>query len=341
MLSFRNDYSEGAHERILRLLAEISLEQNAGYGLDQHTKQAEAYIKNAMGSQEAEVHFLAGGTQANMLAISAFLRPYQAAVAVETGHIHVHETGAVEGSGHKVVTTPGVKGKMTAEALEKVLSLHQDEHMVQPKLVYLSNSTELGTVYTKRELSEISEVCKRNGLYLYLDGARLASALTSECNDMDLKDLAALCDAFYLGGTKNGALFGEAMVLIKEELKRDFRYMMKNRGAMLAKGFVVGAQFEALFQDGLYFALGAHANAMAGKLAKALTDLGYRMLVPQESNQLFVILTEQQEKKLAQKALFEVQERLPKQEAAVRFVTSWATREEAVDELIAVMKELS
>ncbi len=341
MISFTNDYSEGAHPRILELLTNTHLEQNTGYGNDIHCDQARQYIKKHLGRTDVDIHFLAGGTQTNLLVISAFLRPHQCVIAADSGHINVHETGAIEATGHKVFTVPGRDGKLTPEAIMKALKYHSDEHMVKPGMVYLSDSTELGTVYTKKELEAIRLLCNEKKLILFLDGARLGSALTCNENDMTLEDVAAFTDVFYIGGTKNGALLGEALVICKNELKEDFRYLMKQRGAMLAKGFVIGIQFEALFEDRLFFDLGHHANRMAEKIAKALTDLGYRFFTPVCSNQLFPILPDSLLEHLSSEFGFLIQERLEGGNSVIRLVTSWATTEQSVDTLLQAMKEAS
>jgi threonine aldolase len=339
MISFTNDYSEGAHPKILELLTRTHLEQNNGYGNDIHCDRAIQYMKKHIKREDVDIHFLAGGTQTNLLVISAFLRPHQCVIAADSGHINVHETGAIEATGHKVFTVPGRDGKLTPAAIMKALEYHTDEHMVKPGMVYLSDSTELGTIYTKRELEAISTLCKEKNLILFLDGARLGSALTCKKNDMTLEDIAALTDVFYIGGTKNGALLGEALVLCKEELKEDFRYLMKQRGAMLAKGFVIGIQFEALFEDRLYFDLGSHANRMAEQIAKALADLGYEFYTPVCSNQLFPILPDTLIEQLSTEFDFLVQERLEGGNSVIRLVTSWATPQQSVDTLIRFLKE--
>ncbi|NLC77131.1 MAG: low specificity L-threonine aldolase [Clostridia bacterium] len=333
MISFLNDYSEGAHPRILAMLAQANWEQNEGYGQDAHSQRAKEYLKQAVGRENVDIHFLAGGTQTNLVVISSFLRPHHCVISAETGHINVHETGAIEATGHKVVVAPGEQGKLTPEAIQTVIDYHTDEHMVLPKMVYISNSTELGTVYTKAELTAIHEVCKKNGLLLFLDGARLASALTCKANDLTLSDKARLVDVIYLGGTKNGALLGEALVICKEELKEDFRYLIKQRGALMAKGFVIGIQFEALFQDDLYFRLGKHANDMAEKIAAILKDYGYSFYVPPCTNQLFPILPGETVDKLAQEFKFYIQKKIDDRHYAIRLVTSWATTQESVDRL--------
>lgn len=339
MISFTNDYSEGAHPRILELLTKTCMEQNSGYGNDIHCNRARQYIKKHLGRDDVDIHFLAGGTQTNLLVISAFLRPHQCVIAVESGHINVHETGAIEATGHKVVTVSGREGKLTPEGILKALEYHSDEHMVKPGMVYLSDSTELGTIYTRKELEAIRSLCNEKNLILFLDGARLGTALTCRDNDMTLEDIAALSDVFYIGGTKNGALLGEALVICKEDLKEDFRYLMKQRGAMLAKGFVVGIQFEALFEDRLYFELGSHANRMAEKIAAALTDLDFRFYAPASSNQLFPILPDTLIDLLSSEFGFSIQERCADGHSVIRLVTSWATTEQNTDALIRFFKD--
>lgn len=278
MYSFKNDYSEGAHSRILNALVETNLEQTDGYGTDQYTERSVNLLKKKIDREDVDIHLLVGGTQVNLTAISAFLRPHQAAIGADTSHINCHETGAIEATGHKVITMKTNDGKLTPNLIQNVVDSHSDEHMVQPKLVYISNSTELGTLYTKAELIDLHDCCKRNKLLLYLDGARLGSALVAEENDLTLADIAKLVDAFYIGGTKNGALFGEALIICNDELKEDFRYFIKQKGGLLAKGRLLGIQFEELFKDDLYFELAKHANKMALMLKGAIVDEGYKFL---------------------------------------------------------------
>lgn len=340
MYSFINDYSEGAHPRILEMLMKYNLEQNHGYGNDQHSINAKEYIKNLIDKKDVDIHFIPGGTQTNLLVISSFLRPHQGVITVDTGHINVHETGAIEATGHKVITQPCDFGKLTPEAITIALDRHTDEHMVQPKMVYLSNSTELGTIYTKAELVAIRNICKENGLILFLDGARMGSALACKTNDLDLKDIACLVDVFYIGGTKNGALLGEALIICNEELKQDFRYLIKQRGALMAKGFVVGIQFEALFQDELFFQLAKHANEMAYEIVKALDKFGCKFYAPPCTNQLFPILKNSIIEQLAENFLFSIQEKVDNNYSVIRIVTSWATTHESVKELISFFENL-
>ena len=331
MFNFKNDYSEGCHPQILEALSRTNLEQTVGYGLDEYCSNAAALIKKAIDCKSADVHFLVGGTQTNLTAISAFLRPHQCVLAAATGHVNVHETGAIEATGHKVVTRPTPDGKLTAALVQEMVDEHTDEHMVQPGIVYLSQSTELGTVYTKAELEAIHACCKENGLLLYVDGARLACALTSEACDMKLTDLPLLCDAFYIGGTKNGMLFGEALVIVNDALKEDFRFLIKQRGGMLAKGRLLGLQFEEQFRNGLYLELGRHANAMAQRLQNGLMAKGFPMLQHSPTNQVFPILTPEQHEHFSSFVLFENWANLSDGRKAIRLVTSWATKQETVD----------
>jgi threonine aldolase len=333
MISFMNDYSEGAHPRILELLMKSNLEQNTGYGEDTHSDRAKQYMKKEMQREDVDIHFIPAGTQTNLLVISSFLRPHQCVIAAHTGHINVHETGAIEATGHKVVAMPAVDGKLTTDAIIEALDRHSGEHMVQPKMVYISDTTELGTIYTKAELTAISNLCKEKGLLLFLDGARMGSALTCKANDLTLKDIAQLVDVFYIGGTKNGALLGEALVLCKEELKEDFRFCIKQRGAMMAKGFVIGMQFEALFQEGLFYELGRHANQMAEKIAEVLRTCGYPFYASACTNQLFPILPKEVLEQLSKNFIFSEQAKIDENHSAIRFVTSWATTEENVETL--------
>jgi len=337
MYGFVNDYSETAHPRVLEALVRSNAEQHTGYGLDRHSAAAAAYIRDACGRPDLQVHFLSGGTQTNLTAIASMLRPYQAVISARDGHINTHETGAVEAAGHKVFTQPGRHGKLLPEEIREAVDYHWFDQMVQPKLVYVSDSTEWGTVYTRAELIALREACLAMGLYLFLDGARLGAALTAEKNDLSLSDLAALTDAFYIGGTKNGALFGEAYVIVNPLLREGFRYHMRQRGALLAKGWVIGVQFEELFRDGLYFDLARHANQQAAKLREALFGKGYELAVPGESNQLFPILEEAAAERLGRRAEFSRWEKLPDGRSSYRLVTSWATPDRAVDELIAAL----
>ncbi|MCI2055848.1 MAG: beta-eliminating lyase-related protein [Oscillibacter sp.] len=330
MYSFRNDYSEGAAPAVLDALVKTNAEQTCGYGLDPYCEKAAAVIQKEFGAADAAVHFVVGGTQANLLVIHAMLESYEAVIAASTGHVNVHETGAIEATGHKVCSIPAPDGKLTPALIETVVRAHSSEHMVHPRLVYLSDTTEVGTLYTKAELSAIHDCCRENGLLLFLDGARLGSALTAADNDLLPTDLPRLTDIFTIGGTKNGALFGEAIVLATTEGREHFRWYMKQRGAMLAKGRLLGVQYLALFTDGLYWDLARHENAMAVKLRDGLTALGVPFSVPAQSNQLFPAFSNAALEKLSKQYEFEIDQSISESETRIRLVTSWATPEEAI-----------
>ena len=343
MIYFNNDYSEGCHSRVLDKLTATNMEQTPGYGMDAYCNEAADHIRRICENNDLAVHFLVGGTQTNMTVIAAALRPHQGVISAETGHIHVHETGAVEATGHKVLTLPTTDGKLTARQVENAVIAHyadgSAEHIVQPKMVYISNPTELGTIYSKAELTEISQVCREHKLYLFMDGARLGYGLTARGNDLTMADIARLCDVFYIGGTKVGALFGEAVVFSDPELSRDFRYLIKQRGGMLAKGRLLGVQFSALMEDGLYFEIAKKANLLADKIRETLDSLGYTYLVPGVTNQIFPILPDAVLEKLEKDFTFSEQERVDETHRAVRFCTSWATTEENVDALCQALRE--
>lgn len=338
MYRFTNDYSEGAHPRILEALSRTNLEGNFGYSTDPHCAHARELIRAACCCPQADVHFLVGGTQANTVCISAFLRPHEAVIAADSGHVCVHETGAIEASGHKCIAMPAAPGgKLTPELVRAAVAAHPDEHMVKPRLVYVSNTTETGGVYTAAELRELRGVCAELGLLLYLDGARLGSALAA--GGAPLAELGALCDAFYIGGTKNGALFGEAVCIVNPALKADFRYIMKQRGGMLAKGWLLGLQFEALFADGLYTELGEHANALALRLKAGLAALGVPFSAESCSNQQFPILPNAVLERLRPNFHWEEQGSAGEGRTRIRLVTSWATREEAVSAFLLAVEQ--
>jgi Threonine aldolase len=341
MYSFKNDYSEGAHPRILNALVESNFEQTAGYGEDAYSLKAIEIIKEKIKDNNVDIHFFMGGTQTNLTAISAFLRPHEAAIAANTGHILVHETGAIEATGHKTISIEVPDGKLRPSDIQLALDEHTDEHMVKPKLVYISNSTEIGTIYTKSELEKLKYFCKENNLFLFLDGARLGSALCSSGNDLELSDLANLTDAFYIGGTKNGALLGEALVICNDSLKVDFRFHIKQKGAMLAKGRILGIQFLELFKDDLYFELARHANKMADLLKEGISSIGYEYLIDSPSNQIFPILPNTIIEKLKENYSFIVWSKVDANFSSIRLVTSWATSEHAVETFISDLKALS
>jgi len=344
MIYFTSDYCEGCHPRILERLTQTNFEQTPGYGTDDHCRRAAHYIRQACGREDVDVHFLVGGTQTNMTLIAAALRPHQGAVCAASGHIHVHETGAVEATGHKCLTLPSPDGKLRAGQVEELVRLHRTdegmEHTVQPKLVYISDPTEYGTIYSLAELEALSAVCRENGLYLFLDGARLGYGLRCPQNDVSVKDLARLCDAFYIGGTKVGALFGEALVLTNPLLREDFRYIIKQHGGMLAKGRLLGIQFETLFEDGLYWTISEHALRMADLLRQALNEAGLQMQVDSPTNQLFPIVPDRLLEKLGEKYAVTYMNRVDETHSCIRLCTSWATREEDVCAFCTDLKEM-
>lgn len=339
MIRFNCDYSEGAHPRILEKLAQTNLEQAPGYGQDTYCRQAADLIKSLCQTPQAEVHFLAGGTQTNLTVIAACLRPYQTVISADSGHINVHETGAIEATGHRILTVPEQNGKLTAEQIARCCKEHwlddNPEFAPQPKLVYISFPTEYGTLYSKEELSAIRRVCDENNLFLFADGARLGYGLEAPGNDVTLADLAACCDVFYIGGTKIGALLGEAVVIVNPKLQKDFRYFMKQKGAMLAKGRILGIQFLALFEDGLYFKLSKHADEMAQIIRQACAECGFEFLYDSPTNQQFPIMPDDLIKRLEELYAFSHTKRLDHRRSAIRICTSWATRREDVEQLLA------
>ncbi len=345
VIHFICDYAEGAHPNVLKKLEETNLEQTEGYGEDRFCRAAAERIKELCAAPEAQVHFLTGGTQANLTVIAAALRPYEGVIAAESGHIACHETGAIEASGHKVLTLPARDGKISAGQVERLCREHAEdpvkEHTVKPGMVYLSNPTELGTLYRLEELEELSQVCRKRGLTLYLDGARLGYGLAARGNDVSLPDIARLCDAFYLGGTKQGALFGEAVVLCAPRLQEGFRYHIKQRGGMLAKGRLLGLQFLALLEDGLYWELSQHADRMADRLREGLREAGCPLLVETSANMVFPILPDAWLEPLARTYTFSVFQRVDGDRSAVRFCTSWATRPEYVERLAQDLRRLA
>ena len=343
MLSFENDYSEGAHEKILQRFMETNLEKVSGYGSDPYCESAKQKIREACECPQADVYFLTGGTQTNAVVISSMLESYEGVVAAQTGHVACHEAGAIEYSGHKVITVPQYKGKMKAEDLKNCLKTFWDdeshEHMVFPGMVYISHPTEYGTLYTKAELEEISSVCRSYNIPLFLDGARLGYGLMSEETDVTLPMIAKYCDVFYIGGTKVGALFGEAVVITNPAISKDFRYMIKQRGGMLAKGRLLGIQFQTLFEDGLYWQISKHAIDMAMKLKKVFRECGYDFYVENSTNQQLPVLPDAVLKKLSEKYSFSFWEKMDEDHSAVRVCTSWATKEENIDALIEDLKK--
>lgn len=329
--SFCNDYSEGANPSLLEVLAETNDVQEDGYGNDTLSRTARDLLQREIGNRNADIHFVCGGTQANLIVLASLLRPFESVIAAESGHINVHETGAIEATGHKVHALPTSDGKLRPEDVRKLVLGHGDEHMVRPGAVFISNSTELGTVYSRAELEGLAAVCREHGLFLHLDGARLGSALTSRGSDLSLADISRLTDTFYIGGTKNGALLGEAIVINTPALQPWFRYHIKQRGGLLAKGRVIASQFLGLFRDGLYFTLARHANDMADRLAAGLTEQGFRFATPPRSNQIFPILPDEVVETISRSYNFYIWEKAGPDSSAIRLVTSWATGPEAVD----------
>ena len=338
MYRFDSDYLEGCLPEILKAFEATNFEQTPGYGEDPHCENAKTLIREAIGNQEADIHFLVGGTQTNATVISALLKPWQGVVCADSGHINVHETGAVEHSGHKALAIPSPDGKINAEQIESLLIAHRDdysrEHTIQPGMVYISFPTEKGTIYTRDELKAISDVCRNWNIALFIDGARLGYGLCSPACGVTINDIAAFADVFYIGGTKQGALFGEAVVFRNRQMCPDFRYCIKQNGGMLAKGRLLGIQFETLFTDGLYFKAAAGAMDKAFRIRDAFAAKGVGFLVDSPTNQQFPILPDNVVAELAKDFGFEPWQKIDSSHTAVRFVTGWATTEAAVDALV-------
>ena len=339
---FRNDYSYGAHPKVLSALAQSSMEGNVGYGDDPYCQRAADLIRDMCQCPRADVQFLIGGTQTNFTAIAAFLRPWEGVIAADSSHINGHEVGAVEATGHKILQiAAGNDGKIAPEQIAPILERHKDPHLVKPRLVEIADATESGMVYTKAELTALSEYCRANGLLLFVDGARLGAAMTSPANDLTMADLARLTDAFYIGGTKNGALMGEALVIVNEDLQPDFFRIKKQLGAVLAKGWLLGVQFEALFQDGLYFEMARHANAMAARLQAGLKAKGWKLWVESPTNQVFAVVPDSIKPRIDAVCAYE--DWCPAEEpghTVIRFVSCFQTGEEDVDGLLSALPEL-
>lgn len=345
MLYFHNDYNEACHPAVLKKMQENMGQQMGGYGADTACDHAASMIRELCKNEQIAVHFLVGGTQTNLTVIASALRPYQAALGAATAHINVHETGAIEATGHKVIALASDDGKITGTQIRDTMVVHYadeaHEHTPLPKLVYISNPTELGTIYSLSELEDISAACREYNLYLFVDGARLGYGLAAKGNDVTFADLARLTDVFYIGGTKVGAMFGEAVVISNPMIAEDFRYMMKRQGAMLAKGWLIGLQYEALMEDNLYLKIAGHADAMADRIRKVLNQLQYPLLVEGVTNQIFPILPDTLLDKLKEDFTFSEQVRIDESHRAVRFCTSWATTEAAVDALCDALRKLS
>ena len=339
---FRNDYSFGAHPKVLEAVCAANLEGNIGYGEDKYTAKAKDRIREVCGCPDAMVEFLVGGTQTNVVACAFLLKPWEAAICPDSGHLNGHEVGAFEATGHKILTVPATPdGKILPEQLVPLLKLHQDVHLTKPGLVYISNATENGAVYTKAELTALSEFCHANGLLLFVDGARLGCALTSDANDMTLPEFAALCDAFYIGGTKNGAMFGEALVITRPELTDGFFRMKKRLGAVMEKGWIQGAQFLALFEDDLYFQMGRQANEMAARLQNGLKSKGWQLWVESPTNQVFAVVPNDMKPQIDTVCQYEDWCPYDETHTVVRFVACFHTTEADVDGLLAALPSLA
>ena len=337
MIYFNSDYLEGAHPSIMVKMAETNMVQTVGYGEDEYCEAAREKIKVACQAPEADVHFLVGGTQTNTTVIAAILRPWQGVISAVSGHINCHEAGAIESTGHKVITLPTDNGKITAQQVADYVEWHKNdestEHIVQPGMVYISHPTEAGTLYTRAELTELYDTCRRYGLPLYIDGARLGYGLAAEESDMTLPEFARLCDVLYICGTKVGALFGEAVVIMNESLKKDFRFIMKQRGGRLAKGRLLGIQFDALFTDDLYFKISRHAIEMAHQIRDIFVSAGYPLLFDSPTNQQYPIMPDAELAEIGKSFGYEYWERVDETHSGVRFCASWATTQENVDAL--------
>ena len=338
--SFKNDYSEGCHPNILEALSRYNFDQQAGYGEDEYSLKAKELIRQKIKNADAGIYFVSGGTQANLIVISSILKPYQCVISASTGHVLNNETGAIEATGHKILSIEKEDGKLNPSDIIQVLESHRNNpHQVMPKMVYISNSTELGTVYTTKELEELSAFCKENKLYLFMDGARMGHGLTSEISDLSLEKVAEFTDVFYLGGTKNGALIGEAIVINNPDLQEDFAFNIKQKGALLAKGRLLGIQFLELMKDDLYFELAKHANQQAMKIKKVLKERGVQFLSDTYTNQIFPILSNNLIRILSERFEFYVWKNIDENFSAIRLITSWNTHDEAVNDFIRIIEE--
>ncbi|MCI2062030.1 MAG: aminotransferase class V-fold PLP-dependent enzyme [Eubacteriaceae bacterium] len=337
MIFLKNDYSTGAHPDVLQALVDNNMVFSDSYSHDDFCAAAETLIRDLIKCPDADIHFMSGGTQTNLVCMSSFMRPYEAVIAADSGHISVHETGAIEATGHKCIELASPDGKILPEQIEKTVAFHNFDQMVLPRVVYISDTTESGSVYTKAEITALRDCCRKHGMYLYLDGARLAMALSAAGNDITFEDLPELVDAFYIGGTKCGALFGEAAVIINDDLKENFRFNMRQRGALFAKGMVIGMQFGALLSNGLYTKLGEHANRLALDLAEGIKAKGYSFAYEPESNMIFPIFTNEQAAELAKEVMFETWLVNDDGTTTIRLVTSWSSTQEDVEAFLALI----
>ena len=336
--SFLDDYSEGCHPTILNAMNDSNFVQQTAYGQDEYTLQAKKLIRAEIDNNQVDVYLVTGGTLANIMIMSASLRPHETIISAETGHIAMRETGAIEATGHKIITMPSADGKLTVASIQIALDNHMHApHMVKPRLVYLSNATETGTVYSKSELEALYQFCQQKQLYLFIDGARLGTALCCNDSDMAMADIARYSDIFTIGGTKNGALIGEAIVINRENLKEDFAFIVKQRGGLLSKGRLLGIQFMELFRDGLYFTLATRANNLAKVMSEGLLQKGYTLEAPTQTNQIFAILPDDRIAELQKYFAFYVWGKKDDHASVVRLVTSWATKEDEVSRFIAML----
>lgn len=337
MIFLKNDYGLGAHPKVLDTLTTYNMTLSDSYSNDTFCAETADQVRDLIQCPQADVYYFSGGTQTNKVCLSAFLRPYEAVIAAESSHIGVHETGAIEATGHKCILVPSDDGKILPKQIDQVVAFHNFDQMVLPKVVYISNTTEVGTVYSKAEIQALRDCCDRNGLYLYIDGARMAMALASPDCGMTFADYAALSDAFYIGGTKCGALFGELLVIVNDVLKPNFRYVMRQNGALFAKGMLLGMQFGTLLKDGLYEQLGKHANDLALDLAHKMAAKGFNFHYKPQSNQIFPIVSKELAAKLAEKVMYEVTFDNGDGTLTIRFVTSWASKQEDIDTLVSLL----
>ena len=341
MLYFNCDYTEGAHPAILEKLAETNLEQTVGYGEDEYCAAAREKIRAVCQAPEADVHFLVGGTQTNTTVIASILRPWQGVLSADSGHINCHEAGAIESTGHKVITLPAAEGKITAQQVQDYVEWHRNdestEHIVQPGMVYISHPTEGGTLYSKAELTALYDTCRKYGLPLFIDGARLGYGVMADGSELTIPEIARLCDVFYIGGTKVGAMFGEAVVFTHGNMPKHFVTIVKQHGALLAKGWLLGLQFDTLFTDGLYLRIARHANDAADRIRKVLVERGYTLTFDAPTNQIFVTLDNETSERLQRDVRLGFTEKADDTHTVMRICTSWATTDEQVDELVALL----
>ena len=338
--SFLDDYSEGCHPNILAMLSETNMVQQTAYGNDEYSEKAKLLMRQHMGFDDMPIYFVSGGTLGNIIIVSSALKSHEAIISANSGHIAIRETGAIEATGHKIITVPCTDGKLTPDIIKDTLASNAHyPHMAKPRMVYISNATEVGTIYSKQELTSISELCKQNNLLLLLDGARIGSAITADKSDLTLHDICELTDIFWIGGTKVGAMMGEAIVIPNETLAEDFSFHVKQRGALLAKGRMLGLQFLALFEDNLFLELSAFSNKMALKLSAGIVACGNKLAADTQSNQVFPILPNALIDKLKEKFDFYVWESHDNQTSTIRLVTSWASDESQVDAFLALVQE--